>query len=87
MGHVHRMPGGVDMIVRDEDSGMTHVLKSWEAYLVALEAEKRKNPEVRCRYGAHEFMVETMCGLTIRVVGSLYEVPITCMGIGCVAWG
>lgn len=39
MGHVHRMPGGVDMIVRDEDSGMTHVLKSWEAYLVALPME------------------------------------------------
>lgn len=39
MGHVHRMPGGGVMTVRDEDTGMTHALKSWEAYLVALPME------------------------------------------------
>lgn len=73
------------MNVRDEDTGIVHVIESWQQYLKALEDEKEKRPDVYVCYGAHQFMVETRCGLTIRIVGaSLHSV--NCTRIGCFPW-
>lgn len=71
------------MSVRDIDTGIYHDLADWNQYIAALQKAQQEHPNVETRFGAHEFTVETVCGLSITIAGFSLE-PVTCIRIGCV---